>query len=179
MFLDVPLLFFQKPGYDLVKSLWLGKLVDDGGHHQLFKLILPYHGLLASVVILTAKALVVALLGSGLGCAALRADGLATIAAFELMTEQVDHFHTSLAILVGVNFASHPVENLPGHDLRIHILKHLVPMTVDAGILLVLQNVIDGISCERLATIQDPSRGQIGDISLIENSSILSCFLIC
>ena len=73
-------------------------------------------------MILSAKALVVTLLSSCLGRAALCADRLATVSAFELMTEQVDHLHTSLAVLVGGDLTSHAIENLPRHDLRFRCL---------------------------------------------------------
>jgi hypothetical protein len=88
---------------------------------------------------------------------------LATVPAFELVTEKIDHLHTSLAVLVFVDLTADSIVDLFGYDLRIHILKHLVAMTVDTRILLVLQDVVNRISCEGLATVQDASGRQISD----------------
>ena len=105
-----------------------------------------------AISMFASQALIIVFFLAVLGGAAFCIDGLPAVAASEFVAQEIGHLYAALAVLVFPDFGAHFFKDVCRDDLRKDII--FFPLkAVDAGVLFILQDVIDGVFPKGFAVI--------------------------
>lgn len=137
--------------YDAVHDLLAGEFCDDLIENKPFQNLFA-DGFLVAIAVLASQAFVIVLLLAVLGSPALCIDGLSAVSASELVAQEIGHLYAAFAVLVFPDLGAHFFKDVGRDDLRKDII--FFPLkTIDAGVLFIFEDIIDGASSEGFSVI--------------------------
>lgn len=137
--------------YDAVHDLRAGEFGDDLIEDKIFQDLFA-DWFLMTFAVLASQAFVIVLLLAVLGSSALCIDELSVAAASEFVAQEIGYLYAALAILVFPDFGAHFFKDVRRDDPRKDII--FLPLkTVDAVVLFIFEDIIDGASSEGFSVI--------------------------